>query len=162
MDVGASLVSRMPRRRKLLSHASVRVKGRKRHFMTDTLDLPLFAVIHPAGIQDRDGAPDIFHSIRHRFSRLRHVFANSGYAGDKLKATLMVRGDWTLEIIKRSAKGFEVLPRRQVLERTVAWLRRCHRLADDGKRSVESSTAWTLIASIRLMTRRIARYCDFA
>ena len=77
---------------------------------------------------------------------LRYVFANGGYAGDKLKATLRGRGD-----IKRSAtaKGFEVLPRRWVVERTFAWLGRCRRL----ERSVESSTACTRIAGVRLMTR---------
>ena len=82
--------------------AGKKVKGRKRHIMTDTLGLLLFAVIHSAGIQDRDGAPDVFRAIRHRFPWLRHVFADGGYAGDKLKAALRGRGDWTLEIIKRS------------------------------------------------------------
>jgi putative transposase len=141
--------------------AGKKVKGRKRHIMTDTLGLLLFAVIHSAGIQDRDGAPDVFRAIRDRFPWLRHVFADGGYAGDKLKAALRGRGDWTLEIIKRSdtAKGFEVLPRRWVVERTFAWLGRCRRLAKDWERSLESSTAWTLIASVRLMTRRLARYC---
>jgi len=68
--------------------AGKKVKGRKRHIMTDTLGLLLFAVIHSAGIQDRDGAPDVFRAIRHRFPWLRHVFADGGYAGDKLKAAL--------------------------------------------------------------------------
>ena len=54
-----------------------KVKGRKRHIMTDTLGLLLFAVIHSAGVQDRDGAPDVFRAIRHRFPWLRHVFAPS-------------------------------------------------------------------------------------
>ncbi len=75
--------------------AGKKVKGRKRHIMTDTLGLLLFAVIHSAGIQDRDGAPDVFRAIRHRFPWLRHVFADGGYAGDKLKAALRGRGDWT-------------------------------------------------------------------
>ena len=68
--------------------AGKKVKGRKRHIMTDTLGLLLLAVIHSAGIQDRDGAPEVFRSIRHRFPWLRHVFADGGYAGDKLKAAL--------------------------------------------------------------------------
>jgi putative transposase len=141
--------------------AGKKVKGRKRHIMTDTLGLMLFVVIHSAGIQDRDGAPGVFKAIRHRFPWLRHVFADGGYAGEKLRQALKRRGDWTVEIIKRSdtAKGFEVLPRRWVVERTFAWLGRSRRLAKDWERSLESSTAWTLIASIRLMTRRLARYC---
>ena len=68
--------------------AGKKVKGRKRHIMTDTLGLLLFAVIRSAGIQDRDGAPDVFRAIRRRFPWLRHVFADGGYAGDKLKAAL--------------------------------------------------------------------------
>lgn len=144
--------------------AGKKVKGRKRHIMTDTLGLMLFVVIHSAGIQDRDGAPDVFRAIRHRFPWLRHVFADGGYAGDKLRTALRDHGDWTIEIIKRSdtAIGFEVLPRRWVVERTFAWLGRCRRLAKDWDRSLESSKAWTLIASVRLMTRRLARYCYLA
>ncbi|ESQ75652.1 transposase IS3 [Asticcacaulis sp. AC402] len=70
-------------------------------------------------------------------------------------------GDWTVEIIKRcdTAKGFEVLPRRWVVERTFAWLGRCRRLAKDWETSIQSATAWTVIASVRLLTRRLARYC---
>jgi transposase len=96
--------------------------------------------------------------IRNRFPWLRHVFADGGYAGDKLRDALRGKGDWTLEIIKRSdkARGFEVLPRRWVVERTFAWLGRCRRLAKDWEQSIESSTAWATIASIRMLTRRIS------
>lgn len=141
--------------------AGKKVKGRKRHIVTDTLGLMLFAVIHSAGVQDRDGAPDVLKAIRYRFPWLRHLFADGGYAGEKLRTALEGHGDWTVEIIKRSDKavGFEVLPRRWVVERTFAWLGRCRRMAKDWEKSLESSTAWTFIASIRLMTRRLARYC---
>lgn len=102
--------------------AGKKVKGRKRHIITDTLGLMLFAVIHAADIQDRDGAPQVLRAIRYRFPWLRHVFADGGYAGDKLRAALDGHGDWTIEVIKRSdnAKRFEVLPRRWVVERTFA------------------------------------------
>jgi putative transposase len=141
--------------------AGKKVKGRKRHIVTDTLGLMLFGVIHSAGLQDRDGAPDVLKAIRYRFPWLRHLFADGGYAGEKLRTALKGHGDWTVEIIKRSDKavGFEVLPRRWVVERTFAWLGRCRRMAKDWEKSLESSTAWTFIASIRLMTRRLARYC---
>ncbi|PYD59673.1 transposase, partial [Gluconacetobacter entanii] len=71
-------------------------------------------------------------------------------------------GKWTLEIIRRSdtTKGFQILPRRWVVERTFAWLGRCRRLAKDWEKSIASSTAWTLIASIRMLTRRTARHCQ--
>ena len=84
--------------------------------------------------------------------------ADGGYAGDKLEGVLQGRGDWTLEIIKRSdtVKGFQPLPRRWVVERTFAWFGRNRRLAKDFKKTIESSTAWLLLASVQLMTRRIA------
>jgi len=68
-------------------------------------------------------------------------------------------GKWTIEIIKRSdtAKGFEVLPRRWVVERTFAWLGRNRRLAKDFEQTIASATAWLFVASIQLLTRRIAR-----
>jgi putative transposase len=141
--------------------AGKKIKGRKRHILTDTLGLLLFVIVHAAAVQDRDGAPDLLKAVRHRFPWLRHVFADGGYAGDKLRGALKGHGNWTIEIIRRSdaAKGFEVLPRRWVIERTFAWLGRCRRLARDWERSIESSTAWAFLASIRLMTRRLARYC---
>jgi putative transposase len=141
-----------------------KAKGRKRHIITDTLGLMLFAVIHAADIQDRDGAPDVLKAIRYRFPWMRHVFADGGYAGDKLRSALSRHGDWTIEIIKRSdaTVGFEVLPRRWVVERTFAWLGRCRRLAKDWGKSIESSTAWSFIASIKLMTRRLATYCHIS
>jgi len=141
--------------------AGKKVKGRKRHIVTDTSGYLIFILVHAADIQDRDGAVEVLKAIRYRFPWLRHVFADGGYAGDKLRSALKDHGSWTLEIIKRSdtAKGFERLPRRWVVERTFAWLGRCRRLAKDWERSIASSTAWALIASIRMLTRRTARYC---
>lgn len=141
--------------------AGKKVWGRKRHIITDTLGLMLAVIVHAGDIQDRDGAPEVLRTIRHRYPWLRHVFADGGYQGDKLRTAIKGQGTWTIEIIKRcgTAKGFEVLPRRWVVERTFAWLGRCRRLAKDWERSIESSTAWTIIASIRMLTRRIAKYC---
>lgn len=141
--------------------AGKKIKGRKRHIVTDTLGLMLFVLVHGADVQDRDGASALLKAIRHRFPWLRHIFADGGYAGEKLRAALHGQGVWTLEIIKRSdtARGFEVLPRRWVVERTFAWLGRCRRLAKDWEKTTASSTAWALIASIRMMSRRLARYC---
>ena len=140
--------------------AGKKIKGRKRHIITDTLGLMLFVLVHAADVQDRDGAPDVLKAIRYRFPWLRHVFADGGYAGPKLRKALTKIGEWTVEIIKRSdvAKGFEVLPRRWVVERTFAWLGRCRRLAKDWETSIKSSAAWVNIASIRTMTRRLATY----
>lgn len=141
--------------------AGKKVKGRKRHILTDTCGFLIFILVHAADIQDRDGAVDVLAAVRTRFPWLRHVFADGGYASDKLRSALVGMGKWTIDIIKRSdrAKGFEVLPRRWVVERTFAWLGRCRRLAKDWEKSIASSTAWALIASIRMLTRRTARYC---
>jgi putative transposase len=138
--------------------AGKKIMGRKRHIITDTCGFLLFVLIHAADVQDRDGAVDVLGAIRYRFPWLRHVFADGGYAGDKLRQALKRHGDWKLEIIRRSdkAKGFVLLPRRWVVERTFAWLGRCRRLAKDWERSIASSTAWATIASIRMLTRRIA------
>ena len=115
-------------------------------------------IVHPANIQDRDGAPSLLASIRVLYPWLRHVFADAGYAGEKLKGALKGLGDWTLEIIRRSdaAKGFVLLPRRWVVERTFAWLNRNRRLAKDVEASIESAEAWLYIASVKLMSRRLA------
>ena len=139
--------------------AGKKVKGRKRHIVTDTLGLMLFGVIHSADVQDRDGAPDVLKAIRYRFPWLRHLFADGGYAGDKLRGALRNIGKWTIQIVKRSdqAKGFEVIPRRWVVERTLAWLNRNRRLAKDFEKTIASATAWLFIASVQLLTRRIAR-----
>jgi transposase len=138
--------------------AGKRIKGRKRHIVTDTLGLIVGVVVHAADIQDRDGAPDVLNSIRARWPWLRHVFADGGYAGDKLRAALADKGRWTLEIIKRSdtAKGFEVLPRRWVVERTFAWLCQSRRLSKDYERLAETSETLTYVAMTRLMLRRLA------
>ena len=138
--------------------AGKKIKGRKRHILTDTGGLLVTAQVHTADIQDRDGAPDVLTSIRASFPWLHHVFADGGYAGDKLRHALAGRGDWVIEIIKRSdtAKGFVLLPRRWVVERTFAWLGRNRRLAKDFEKTIESSTAWLFMASVQLMTRRLA------
>jgi len=142
--------------------AGKKVKGRKRHIVTDTLGCMLFVLVHAASIQDRDGAVDLIRAIRAHFPQLHHLFADGAYSGDKLATALAGLGRWTLEIVKRSdaAQGFVVLPKRWVVERTLAWLGRCRRLAKDWERSIESSTAWTLIAHIRRLTRLIARHCS--
>jgi putative transposase len=140
--------------------AETRILGRKRHIVTDTLGLMVGAVIHHASVQDRDGAPIVLRPIRTSWPWLRHVFADGGYAGPKLRGALKGNGAWRIEIIKRSdiAQGFELLPRRWVVERTDPWLGRCRRLAKDWEASIPNAEAWLMIAHIRLMIRRLARF----
>jgi transposase len=139
--------------------AGKKIKGRKRHILTDTAGLLIAAIVHDAGIQDRDGAPALLGDVRRAFPWLRHVFADTAYAGGKLATALGRLGDWTLEIVKRAAdaQGFTLLPRRWVVERTLAWLNRNRRLAKDFEASLASAAVWLLIASVKLLSRRIAR-----
>jgi transposase len=139
--------------------AGKKVKGRKRHILTDTGGLLVSVVVHAANIQDRDGASWVLAAIHTAFPWLRHVFADGAYAGDKLEDALARIGRWTLEIVKRpdGTKGFEVPPRRWVVERTLAWLNRNRRLAKDFEAAIATAEAWLFLASVQLLTRRLAR-----
>jgi transposase len=141
--------------------AGKKIKGRKRHLLTDTAGILVAGIVHEASIQDRDGAPVLLGLIRSAFPWLRHVFADGGYAGNKLRNALRSIGRWTIEIVKRSdtAKGFKLLPRRWVVERTIAWLNRNRRLAKDFEATIESAETWLMIASVKLLSRRLARAC---
>ena len=124
--------------------------------MTDTTGLLVGAVVHPADIQDRDGAGLVIAAVHVPW--LRHLFADSAYAGDKLLNRLAEFGHWTIELVKRPAAtaGFQPLPRRWVVEQTLAWLNRNRRLAKDFEASIASATAWIYIASMQLLVRRLA------
>ncbi|MCH4023175.1 MAG: IS5 family transposase [Acetobacter sp.] len=137
--------------------AGKKIKGRKRHIATDTLGHIMTAVVHPADIQDRDGAFLVAARIRSLFPWLRHLIADGGYAGEKLRNGLAQIGQWTIEIIKRSdqARGFVVLPKRWIIERSFAWLGRCRRLSRDVEATISSSEAWLMIAHIRRVLRKI-------
>ena len=139
--------------------AGKKIKGRKRHLLTDTSGLLVAAIVHTAGIQDRDGAPVLLETMLTAYPWLRHVFADGGYAGEKLQTALASLGNRTLEIVRRSdlAEGFKLLPRRWVVERTIAWLNRNRRLAKDFETSLQSALAWLIIASVKMLSRRIAR-----
>ncbi len=121
----------------------------------------LNAVVHAADIQDRDGASLVLDSrTRRLFPFLETIFADGAYGGAKLRKA-MDDAAWRIEVVKRSAqaKGFEVIPRRWVVERTIAWINRCRRLAKDYENLNRTALAFIRLASIRLMLRRITRYC---
>lgn len=139
--------------------AGKRVKGRKRHIITDTQGHVLVAQVHPANIQDPHGAVPLLRSLRQTFPALAHVFADRIYRGTQLQQAIADCGPWTIQIVERppGIKGFQLLPRRWVVERTFAWLGRSRRLAKDFEASTASATAWLLLANIRLTTRRLAK-----
>ena len=136
--------------------AGKKVKGSKRHILVDTVGLLLGVVVHAANIQDRDGAKLVFERAWRKFPTLRRVWADGGYAG-KLIAWLQTLCGWVLEIVKRSddVKGWVLLPRRWVVERTFAWLSQCRVLARDYEYHPETSEAWVQIGMIHLMLRRL-------
>ena len=121
------------------------------------MGLLLAVVVHPANIQDRDGAKLVIDKLIGRFPRMRLVWADAGYAGKLIEWVWALTG-WTLEIVKRprDSHHFEVLPRRWVVERTFAWLSRCRRLSKDYEALTETTEAWVHIAMIHLMLRRLA------
>jgi putative transposase len=127
----------------------------------DTLGLILGVVVHAADIQDRDGAKLVLESLRKRFSRLRLIWADGGYAGKLVEWVRDLRkaNRLRLEIVKRTddVKGFKLLPHRWVVERTFAWLGRNRRLSKDYEVSPETGEAMIKLAMIHLMVRRLTK-----
>jgi putative transposase len=127
----------------------------------DTLGLVLAVVVHAANIQDRDGAKLVLERLKHKFSRLRLIWADGAYAGQLIE---WVRGlrlwrKLRLEIVSRpeGVKGFVLLPKRWVVERTFGWLNRYRRLSKDYEYLTQTSEAMIHVAMINLMVRRLAR-----
>ena len=121
------------------------------------MGLLLAVVVHAASIQDRDGARLVISKLAGRFSRLRLIWADGGYRG-QLAVWIYSRFGWVLEIVRRpkDTHQFEVLPRRWVVERTLAWLGRCRRLSKDYEALPETTESWVYIAMTHLMLRRLA------
>ena len=136
-----------------------RMKGRKRHLVTDTEGSLLVVQVHPADIQDNHGAVPLLKAARRAFRRLRHMFADRVYRGPKLLNAISDVGKWTIEVVTRTESGgsFKPEPRRWVIERTFAWFGRCRRLAKDFEKTITSAEAWIMMASIRVLSRRLGR-----
>jgi transposase len=118
----------------------------------------LHAVVHPADIQDRDGGVLVLSTLFGLYPFLRKLFADAGYQGPKFASGAAAAfPGLAIEIVKRSdtANGFEILPRRWVVERTLAWLNRCRRLAKDFENRTYNALAFLQLASIRLMLRKL-------
>src|SRR5277367_4610793 len=140
--------------------AGKKVKGKKRHVLVDTQGFVLHAIVTAADIQDRDGGAMLLATLFGMFPFLLKLYADGGYQGPKFqKALKRVLSQAEAQIVKRSdrQKGFVVLPRRWVVERTLAWLNRCRRLAKDWENLNLKARAFLLLASIRLMVRRLCR-----
>ena len=139
--------------------AGKKVKGRKVHALVDAEGLPLRVIVHAAGIQDRDGAALVLDKIRLRFPWLELVWADSGYNAHQVKDAVAKSPGLRLEIVKRTGdvKGFVVLPRRWVVERTFSWFGRNRRLAKDYENLADTLAAFVTLAAIQFAIRRLAR-----
>lgn len=139
--------------------AAKKIKGRKIHPLVDVEGLPLRIVVHSAGIQDRDGAALVLDKIRESFPGLELVWADGGYNAHQVQTAAAASPGLRVEIVKRSddVKGFVVLPRRWVVERTFSWFGRNRRLAKDYENLAETLVAFVSLAAIQLGIRRLAR-----
>jgi putative transposase len=139
--------------------AGKKINGRKRHVLVDTLGLILAVVVTPASVQDRDGARLLLGFLQHCFSRLRVIWADGGYAGHLVEWLWHLRHyrRLRLEIVRRGAdqRGFQVLPKRWIVERTFGWLMKYRRLRCDYEQLTANSEAMIYIAMTRLMLRRL-------
>ncbi len=137
--------------------AGKKVNGIKRHLLVDTLGLVLRVMVLTANIQDRDGARSLLETLQGQFPRLQRIWADGGYSGALIDWVKGLCG-WVLEIVKRrdTAKGFEPLPHRWIVERTFGWLNRYRRLSKDYERLSASAEAMVYLAMITLMTKRLA------
>lgn len=141
--------------------AGKKILGRKRHLLVDTDGLILKVRVHAASVQDRDGAALVLDQLDEPLAGIQCIWADGGYAGPKLQDWMRQRFAGRtprLEIVRRSdtQKGFAVLPRRWVVERTFSWLTQHRRLARDYERTESSAEAWIDLAMIRVQLRRLA------
>jgi transposase len=134
------------------------IKGKKRHLLVDTLGFVLHALVTAADIQDRDGGVLLLSTLFGQFPFLRKLFADGAYAGPIFRdGAANVMHSMVVEIVKRTdqVKGFVVEPKRWIVERSIAWLNRCRRLAKDWENRNHNALAFLHLASIRLMIRRL-------
>ena len=145
--------------------AGKKIFGRKRHVVVDTLGLVVLVVVTAANVQDRDGARQVLqplfdrlkNSKYSRWCRLKLLWADGGYRGELIDWVKHKLG-WTLEIVEKLGDqvGFQVLPKRWIVERTFAWLNRYRRLSKDYERLPQTSEAFVYVAMTRLMLKRLA------
>jgi putative transposase len=137
--------------------AGQKVSGIKRHLLVDTVGMALVILVLTADIQERDGARPLLEKIKAKFPRLQKIWADGGYAGTLIDWVSQVCG-WVLDIVKRSdtAKGFEVLPHRWIVERTFGWFNRYRRLSKHYEGLATSGEAMVYLAMITLMSKRLA------
>jgi putative transposase len=142
--------------------AGKKVTGRKRHIVVDTLGLIWSLVVHEADWQDQQGACCALDNLR-AVKRVKRIFADSAYGRNDLPTWVKATYGWILQTVLRpiNTKGFVVLPKRWIVERTFAWLGRCRRHSKDYEHNPETSEAMIHISMISLMSKRLANNSRF-
>lgn len=132
------------------------MKGRKRHVLVDTLGLIWGLVVHSASVQDRDGAQLVLKTVSGKLPKFKLIWADGAYAGQLIEWVKQTCG-WLLEIVKRSdhASGFEVLPKRWIVERTFGWFNWYRRLSKDYEELIPNSEAMIRVCMIHRMLRHL-------
>jgi putative transposase len=136
------------------------VKGRKRHLLVDTLGLPIAIYVTPADLSDPAGARKLLAGLAFRVPRLKKIWADAAYRGKDLADWCRLQGDgWELEVVQREpgTRGFQVQPRRWVVERTFGWLSRYRRLSKEYERKGQTSETLIEVAMIRLLVARLGQ-----
>jgi putative transposase len=138
--------------------AGKQIKGRKRHIIVDTLGLLLAVIVHSADQQDQTGACLVLRALWEKMKRIRVIFADSAYGRQGLPEFVKAAWGYTIQIVRRTGltRGFEVLPKRWIVERTFGWLGRSRRHSKDYERNPETSQALIQISMIHLMLKRLA------
>ena len=140
--------------------AGKKVKGRKRHLAVDTIGLPISIQITTADVQDRDALAPLLKDVHAKSPFVSKAFVDGGYQGDEAQRAAFEASKIAMTVVKRTdkqVKGFIVLPKRWVVERTFGWLNRARRLAKDFETTIESATSWLQMALAVLILRRLAR-----
>ena len=140
--------------------AAKKVKGRKRHLAVDTLGLPIECQITVASVQDRDALAPLLKAVHRKSPQVEMSFVDGGYQGEEAQRAAFEASRISITVVKRTdtqIKGFVVLPKRWVVERTFGWINRPRRLAKDFEATIESALAWLQLALAFLLIRRLAR-----
>jgi len=138
--------------------AGKKIKGRKRHIVTDTLGCLLLVMVHGADVQDRNGIKLVLPWLKEKFlSGIKTIIADGGYSGKKIAMWVREKFAWDLRIIKRDeASKFKLLPKRWIVERTIAWISYSRRNSRDYEKLTLTSQTMTQLAMIRIMINRIS------
>ena len=140
--------------------AGKKVKGRKRQLAVDTVGLPIECQITVASVQDRDALEPLLKAVKAKSPWVEMSFVDGGYQGDEAQRAAFEASHIAITVVKRTdkeVKGFVVLPKRWVVERTLGWINRARRLSKDFEATMESALAWLQIALAFIVMRRLAR-----